>query len=874
MKVRIATLALTTALSTAIIASAASAQGIALKPYAKAVLPANVTPIHYDVAVTPDAAKLGFTGQVTIAIDVKSPTRKITLNAADLTFSRVALDNGKASPIVSFDPEQQTATFTFARPVTAGRHHLSIDYAGKIYEQASGLFALDYPAAGGKARALFTQFENSDERRFVPSWDEPGRKATYTLTATVPADLMALSNMPIASSEALPGGLKRVHFAQTPKMSSYLLFFGLGDFERVHQMVDGVDVGVVVRRGQTDKAAYALQAESQILPYYNQYFGTKFPLPKLDMIAGPGSSQFFGAMENWGAIFYFESDLLVDPKTATPAEQQGIFSVVAHETAHQWFGDLVTMAWWDDLWLNEGFASWMQEKAADHVHPEWNPWLRTLGAKQQAMTVDSRAGSHPIITPIRDVLQAAGAFDTITYSKGQAVIRMIESFTGDDAFRDGVRAYIAHHAYGNTVTDDLWRELDKTSRSPVSPIAHDFTLQSGVPLITAQSVEGGLTLSQSRFGVDAESKAPLLWRVPVRVSNGQTEQVVEVSGPAPERIALATGNAPVVVNADQTAYFRTRYDDTLFTGIMAGYPGLKPADQLGLLNDTYSLSAAGYAPMGQLMALMQRVPIDADPIVLTSLVQRLAGLDAMFDGLPGQAAFRAYSRRILSPIGQKLGWSAQPGESANVSTLRESVLFALGRAGDPQVLAEAHRRYAAFLVDPASLDPISRQVALGLVAYNADQATWDQLHGMALKSQSIPEKMEFYGLLGAAHDPTLARQTLELSLSGEMPPTLSLAVLRGPVFSHPEMGYDFVTAHWDRFAPGLEPTSRAGFVPRIASASSDPATIGKLTAWADKNIPASAHREVTAAIATITYQAQLKSERLPEIDRWLAAHPS
>ena len=341
---------------------AALAQPSSAPPAAsqRIVLPSAVTPDHYRIDITPDAKALTYKGSVQIDVTVHEATDKIVLNTADIVIDSAKLSGEAAAPKVSYDDKVQTATFTFARTLKPGAHTLSLAYHGKIYEQASGLFALDYDTAGGKQRALFTQFENSDARRFVPSWDEPGRKATFQLTATVPADQMALSNMPVASSDPLPGGLKRVHFAATPKMSSYLLFFGMGDFERVHRDVNGVDVGVVVKRGDTASAGYALDAAAHILPYYNDYFGTPYPLPKLDLIAGPGSSQFFGAMENWGAIFYFERDLLIDPRVSTESDKQQVYIVVGHEMAHQWFGDLVTLAWWDDTWLNESFASWME----------------------------------------------------------------------------------------------------------------------------------------------------------------------------------------------------------------------------------------------------------------------------------------------------------------------------------------------------------------------------------------------------------------------------------------------------------------------------------------------------------------------------------
>src|ERR1700678_3690460 len=389
------------------------------------VLPGDVVPIHYEIAVQPDAKNLTFTGSVSIRLAVRVPTDRIVLNAKDLVVDRAALSGTPEAPRISYDDSVQTATFAFPSRLAAGEYVLSLDYHGRIFKQAYGLFALDYATPAGGKRCLFTQFENADARRFVPCWDEPALKATFGLTATVPAGLLAVSNMPVASTEDAPGGLVRVRFARSPKMSCYLLFFGLGDLERVHRDVDGTDVGVVVKRGDAAHAQYALDAAENILRYYNDYFGTPYPLPKLDLVAGPGGSTFFSAMENWGAIFYFERVLLFDPKISTEADKQRIYIVIAHEMSHQWFGDLVTMQWWDNLWLNEGFASWMQEKATDHFHPEWNVWLQSLAGKNDVMQTDERDGTHPIITPINDVLQANSAFDRITYTKGQAVIRML-----------------------------------------------------------------------------------------------------------------------------------------------------------------------------------------------------------------------------------------------------------------------------------------------------------------------------------------------------------------------------------------------------------------------------------------------------------------
>ncbi|MBS0362402.1 MAG: M1 family peptidase, partial [Proteobacteria bacterium] len=321
-----------------------------------------------------------------------------------------------------------------------------------------------------------------------------------TLTAVVPKELLAVSNMPEAASEPAGDGLKRVRFAPTPKMSSYLLFFGVGDLERVTRQVDGVPVSVVIRRGDGAKAQYALDAAAQLLPYYNDYFGQRYPLPKLDLVAAPGDVS--GSMENWGAILFSQTNVVYDPRLSSAGDREVIFKVVAHEMAHLWSGDLVTMAWWDDLWLNEGFASWMSTKASEHFHPEWRSMLTALGDKDEAMLLDARPSSHPIVQRVSTVAQAEQAFDPITYKKGEAVIRMLEAYAGEDAWRAGVRAYMAEHAYGNATSDDLWRAIDKAAGKPVSQVARDFTTQPGVPVVRVASSSAGINLTETRLAED------------------------------------------------------------------------------------------------------------------------------------------------------------------------------------------------------------------------------------------------------------------------------------------------------------------------------------------------------------------------------------
>lgn len=834
------------------------------------VLPTDVRPDRYEIIVTPDAANLAFTGSARIEVTVVRATDRIVLNAADLTFAKVSLSGQSVTPKVVLDDEQQTAAFLFPKPLAPGQYTLAIDYAGKIYQQASGLFALDYENAdGSKHRALFTQFENSDARRFAPMWDEPGVKSVFSLTINAPAGQMAVSNMPAANQAPGSGGRTAVKFADSPKMSSYLLFMALGDFERVHKQVGKTDVGVIVRKGDAAKGEFALDAAGKLLGYYEAWFDTPYPLPKLDLVAGPGNSQFFAAMENWGAIFYFDYALLIDPKLSTETDRQNVFITVAHEVAHQWFGNLVTMAWWDDLWLNESFASWMENKATDHFHPEWNVWLLTQSGQQSAMRLDSRAGTHPVIAEIPDVFAAANAFDAITYQKGQAVVRMLEAYVGEDAFQAGVRTYIKQHAYKNAASDDLWNALDRTApHKNVAEVAHDFLLQPGVPLIRATDASGGIALTQSRFGVDDTQRTPQTWRTPVNVQGPNGHLLEVVSARAPKTVPLV---APIILNAGQTGYFRSGYTPALWARLAPTFPGLTPANQLGLLYDSRALGEAGLAPMSDFLDLAKNTPADADPVVLDTLASQLGAIDWLYEGRAGQEAYRAFARARLSPIAARLGWDAKASEADNDAVTRRGVLTTLGELDDPATLAEARRRFAAWLKDPASLSGSGRSTVLSIVAANADADTWAAIHAKAKASKDPTDRTRLYGYLGSSADPVLADKTLALALSGEPTPTEVPGIVAAVAQAFPDKAYDFALANRAKLEVFLEPTSRVSYFAGLAQASRDPAMLSKL-AMLKASVPASTRSEVEKAESAIRYRLDVIQDRAPAMDRWLATN--
>lgn len=845
-------------------------------------LPRTVRPTHYDVAVAPHADALSFDGKVTVAVDVLEPTSSITLNAEDMKFSVVSLTPSKgkalAAPKVAVDADNQTVTFTFAKPLAKGSYQLAMTYTGKIGTQANGLFALDYDTKAGKKRALYTQFENSDARRFIPSWDEPNYKATFALHATVPADQMAVSNMPVAKKTDAGNGLVTIDFQQSPKMSTYLLFFGLGDFERATAAAGNTEVGVIVQKGMTDQAGFALDSAKLILAEYNDYFGTPYPLPKLDNIAAPGRSQFFGAMENWGAIFTFEYAMLLDPTVATQSDKQTVFSVEAHEMAHQWFGDLVTMRWWDNLWLNEGFASWMEGRTTAKLHPEWNTALGAVEVREQAMGRDAIATTHPVVQRIDTVEQASQAFDAITYSKGESVIRMLEGYVGSDAWRSGIRSYIKAHAYGNAVSDDLWREVEAAAPGkPVTQIAHDFTLQPGIPMIKVDNVKcsGGKTtleLTQTEFTRDRPDKQPLSWHVPV---------VAQTLGGAPASTLVSGGHAtlelagcgPVIVNAGQTGYYRTLYGTAQFNALKQNFAKLAPIDQLGVMNDTWALGMVGLQPVSDVLDLAQATSESADPQVWDNIAGDLSSIDSYYEGdAVRQQAFRKYAISRLAPVLKRVGWEAKAGEADPVKILRNDLIGTLGSLGDPAVIKEAHRRFDAMDKDPKAVPAAVRRTILRVVAQNADAGTWDRLHAMAQSEKTPLVKDQLYTLLSIARDPALAQRALDLALTDEPGATNSSGMIASVSGSHPDMAFDFAVAHKAEVDKRVDSTSSSRYYPALASRSLNPAMVGKVKAFAEKNIAASSRRDAETAVANIEYRIKVRNERLPAIDAWLKKH--
>lgn len=852
-------------------AAAILALSVSTPALAAGSLPTNVVPLVYDISVTPDAQALTFSGSETVTIDVKAATPTITLNAADLAIAAATFD-GK--PVrYTLDKAKQQLTLTLPAAASVGQHTVGFRWTGKIGQSAAGLFAIDYTNNdGSKARMLATQFEAPDARRFAPMWDEPAFKAKFRLKAVAPAGQLAISNMPGTITKQA-NGTQLYSFAETPVMSSYLLYLGMGDLERKTVQAGNVEIGVVTRRGVSDQGDYALAEAKRLLPYYNSYFGQPYPLPKMDMIAGPGSSQFFGAMENWGAIFYFEPELLFDPKRSTESARQRIFTVVAHEMAHQWFGDLVTMKWWDDLWLNEGFASWMENKSAQDLNPAWQAEAAAVMTdRERAMAIDATAATHPIIRKIETVDQIGEAFDGITYMKGQAVIEMLESTLGPDKFRDGIRRYMAKYKYGNTVTDQLWAELSAAAGQPVAEIAHGFTLQGGVPLVTLSKAQcsGGTTtatLVQGRFGLDAASKTPQTWKVPMVVGTlggGETRTIVS----GPDTNVSVKGCGTLVLNQGKGSYTRVMYDAAAHDALVRDYTRLSLKDRLGTLGDDYALAAGGYQDLSRFFALMGQVGPNADPLEWALVSGRLGSLAGLFDGTPLEAPLKARTVALLGPVLQRIGLTAKPGESPLVSNLRETLVGRLGQSGSPELLQQARGYVARLANDPTAIPPAIRLPILSTFASNATPADWDLLLRLTKAETNPVAKNTFVSLLGEAEDEALARRALDLLKTDTLTAPQKAELLSSIGGAHPDLAFDWAVANRTLVEGFLEESSRSSFIVGLGGGSTDPAMPGKIEAFA-KTLPETSRSPARRVVSGIAVRKAAADRLRPAVQTWL-----
>src|SRR6266699_3220183 len=702
-------------------------------------LPKQVGPLEYSIRIVPDVSKFTFSGSETVKLKATAPVRELVLNSLELEIAKASIDGTQLSPAaIKLDPNNELVTIALPRGAAQGDHTLALEFSGKITPKGRGFYYMPYQeqGTGAKKVALGTQFEPSDARRFFPCWDEPSFRARFQLTAVVPENWLAVSNMPIESERKIDIG-KEVRFQATPSMAGYLNVFVAGELDLIEMTAAGTQIHVIATKGKAKWGRYALERTAQILEYYNDYFGVPYPLPKRDQIAIPGG--FGGAMENWGGITYYESALLFDPKKSSAATRQRIYEVIAHETAHQWFGDLVTMAWWDNLWLNEGFASWMGGKCTAHFNPDWEVWLarniqrdptrRTGIAKEVAMEGDARSTTHAIQQPVANEAEANSAFDDITYRKGQSFLRMLESFLGEATFRDGIRRYIAAHKYSNTTTADLWNALSDASGKPVGEIAAAWTEQPGFPVVKVKRDGGKVSLTQERFTIHFPNAPALQWKIPLTYFLvGDTKPQSRLMTGKIDNFPGVPSDRALKLNADGAGNYRVEYDEASWKLLLDALPKLNVPDRVNLLGDAWTLVQSNRAPLSMYLGLVEKLPslselAEREQIVNTfDYINRLLGENSVGE------KFQAYARSILRPSFDQLGWEPKKDETPRAASLRWSLIAALGDLNDQEIVAGCRERFQKYLVDPASIAPDLRPSIFRVVGHYADEATWNKLH--------------------------------------------------------------------------------------------------------------------------------------------------
>ena len=799
-------------------------------------LPRTARPVRYDLTVAPDLHRRDFLGDVAIQVDVAAPTAELVCNAKDLKITKawvVSADGSRNTATATLDDASDRVTFVCERTVPAGRSTLHIQFLGELNDKLVGFYASTYVADDGTTKVIATtQMEATDARRAFPCWDEPDAKAVFAITLVVEDGLMAVSNMHELSSTTLASGKRSVRFADTPVMSSYLVCMVVGELEATPAIdVGGVPLRVIARPGRTGQAAFALEIGAFALAYFTDWYGIDYPGTKLDLIATPDFA--FGAMENLGAVTFREALLLVDESRASKPELERIADVVAHEIAHMWFGDLVTMQWWNGLWLNEAFATFAEVSCVAKFRPEWERWTSFALYRSMAQQVDALHSTRPIEFPVISPADANGMFDVLTYEKGAAVLRMLEQYLGEEPFRLGVKHYLESHAFANAETTDLWDAIEESTGAPVRKLMDGWILQGGFPLVsvTASTSDSGIssvTLSQAPFTYLANEPGAKTWDVPVlyRSIGGPSAGTAGgvLLGSSSLTVALPSGSTGAVVNAGGHGFYRVRYDDALAETIASSFHRLAPVERYDVMADVWSAVLAGASPIAAFLKLIRALPGERDPNVWSTALAGLRRLDAIaLDD--DRARLQTLVRSLIGPIVEELGTSRAVGESPLISALRGSLTESLGILGrDPSVGDRASAALDRILADDASIDPDLAPALLTVAAANGDAERYNRIATARASASSPQNDLRLLHALGSFSEPALIGRSLDACLTDAVrSQDAPFAILRMLGARNTAVQtWNFIRDHWDAIGERLPDVSLPRMLENISVLTTEP----------------------------------------------------
>jgi len=769
----------------------------------------DVVPKKYEINLKPDLEAFVFEGEEIIHLTLKKPTKSVTLHCAELEIKSVeAVVKGESvvAQKISYDEKAETATFAFAKSLPKSSLRLKLLFRGVLNDKMHGFYRSSYMHEGKQKHLATTQFEATDARRAFPCFDEPAIKAVFEVSLVIPTKSTAISNT--IPSEILEhvGGYKTVRFAPTPLMSTYLLAFIVGDFEHVEKKSkDGVLVRVFTTPGKKHQAQFALDCAAKTISFFNTYFDIPYPMPVVDLIAIPDFAA--GAMENWGAITYRESALLVDPEHSSTMNKQWVALVIAHELAHQWFGNLVTMEWWTHLWLNEGFASYIEYLAVDHIFPKWDIWTQFLDADfGRALSADALLHTHAIEVEVHHPAEISEVFDAVSYSKGASIIRMLADYLGENNFRDGLRHYLKKHSYANTVTEDLWRALSKVSGKPVEKMMANWTGKAGYPLVTLSQKSGAYELQQSRFFSSpiSEKKAQdrVRWNIPISVvrGKGRAQQpflLNERSVRFPKK-----NDSWIKLNLNESSFHRTAYDDVSLAALADAIrtKRLKTRDRLGLVRDVMAIAETGKSTTVNGLQFASHYAKETEYVVWAELSAGLGKIRSLIACEPFLKNFDAFALNVFANIRRSVSWNTNVKSHAQ-ALLKVLVLESLARYGDQKTISHAKTLFAHVTSKKNPIPADLRGVVYTTVARYGTQAEYEKLQKLYTAATLHEEKNRIGRALGSFSQPELLKKTLAFSLSKHVRPQDCVRMIAS-VTANPrgrDLSWSFIKKNWKTF---------------------------------------------------------------------------
>ncbi len=723
----------------------------------------DVNPINYELVFSPDLKNFKFDGKETINVYCKKNTKSIILNCAEIKIITCKIEiKGRIVECTPKINEKKEELQIILKEKITGKASILIEFQGILNDRLLGFYRSQY-LQGKKTKFLATtQFEAADARRAFPCWDEPQAKATFDISIIADKGFTAISNMPIKSKTKF--GNKTIYkFSKTPIMSTYLVYLGVGEFEYLSGKVGKTQIRVVTTKGNKSKGKFSLELGKKLLVAYEKYFGIKYPLPKLDLIAVPDFAA--GAMENWGAITFRETILLYDSNTSSTKTKQFIAEVISHEIAHQWFGNLVTMQWWNDLWLNESFATFMATKFVDQFYPEWDLWNQFVeDAMNIAMGLDSLKTTHPIDVKVNSPSEIREIFDAISYDKGGCILRMLEDYVGEPNFRNGLKEYLKTFKYKNAKGQDLWNAIGKASKMPVSSMVNSWLQQPGFPLVEIAQDGNTLQIKQDRYLLEPNKKACKgIWKIPLTLglSNKISTRLFSkksISVKIPKSIGF-------VANYGRKGFYRVKYDEGILLDLkmLVDQKQISPIDRWAIQNDLYSLCISRNELVRNYLDFSDAYYEEDSYLSLINVAHNLAGLYFRSFDENFSIEIKEHAINFLRKILYNVGWTPKKSDKHTDALLRSFVIATLGKMDDDEVTQEAKRLYRKFLQSPKSLHPDLIEPVCSIAAWNGNSKTYDQLVKLYKNANTMEEKLRFLGAMCGFRDPQLLKKSLDFS---------------------------------------------------------------------------------------------------------------